>query len=79
MGLLEEVRSNQEGLSPGPRCWYVKVAEGLDPDDLKELDEALADTSIFGSTISRVLTARGFRVQETAVNRHRHGRCLCGR
>lgn len=79
MGLLGEVRSAQAAHRRGGRCSVSVAIDAMEGQDRKDLMAALADESIYGSTLSRVLKARGHRVPPEAIQRHRRGACACPR
>ena len=70
----------QEGrqLRKGPPCTISVILAGLDKDDRTALVEALTNPLISHTSIYRVLTGNGFRVNIHTVQRHRRGECLCG-
>ena len=74
--LLSEIRIQQRATSR-LRCSMGVVLSQLDPQDREAVQQALADHSIFGSTIAKVLKARGYEVKSLAVNRHRRRTCAC--
>jgi len=79
VGLLGEVREAQAAHRKGLPCSVSVALEGLQGEDRKDFEEALADESIYGSTLSRVLKARGFVVPQESIQRHRRGVCACPR
>lgn len=68
-----EAASRPAGLPCGIRA----LLDTLPADDRADLEAALASASIYGSTIARVLTARGWKVSEQTIRRHRSGACRC--
>jgi hypothetical protein len=77
MGLLDEVRETQRQAKI-IRCPMVPILSAFPAEERAELDEALADPSIEGSTLGKVLKARGYKISDEAVRRHRRGECACG-
>ena len=65
--------------SRGPRCGFSFVIDALPPDDLAVLDTVMADPLVTSIRIAEVLEAEGHRISSFTVNRHRRGRCSCGR
>ena len=65
MSLLEEAYA--EGRIKGPPC-DVAV---LDPALVAEIDEALADPTIYGTTVIRLLAQRGVKIGKESIWRHR--------
>jgi hypothetical protein len=60
------------------RCWYVRAKEALTPDQMAELDAALADPSIQSKTISIVLAEDfDFQISSRTVGSHRLRECNC--
>lgn len=58
-------------------CVVVAIAQQLTIDQRADLNEALADPLIYGSTIAKVLSNWGYKVSETTVRKHRRHGCLC--
>lgn len=62
-----------------PACTIGKALEEMTSEERVPFEEALADGSIFGTVISKVLErTRGLKVTGTTVQRHRRGACSCG-
>lgn len=61
----------------GTPCTINSIIESMDEDDAEALSKAFADPSIKGTTICKVLKARGFAVASHTVQRHRRGGCSC--
>ena len=60
------------------RCWSVRAKETLQPDQMAELDAALADPSIQAKTISIVLLEDfDFQISSRTVGAHRLRECNC--
>lgn len=70
--------SGQAGRRKGPPCTISVILAELDKDDRTALVDALTDPLVAHTTIFRVLTDNGFRVNLNTVQRHRRGECLCG-
>lgn len=75
--LLEAIKETRP-LGAGSKCTVTTILAKLDKDDRDGLVEAIADPGIQGTTISRVLKDRGFRLEPKSIQRHRRGECLCG-
>lgn len=74
----EFVEAQQQAKGPGIGCWYQRVKDELDGGRLSDLDGALADRTIFGTTIASVLSGwLGRKVPSSQVQRHRNGGCKC--
>ena len=76
-GFLEEIESSVK--RPGGKCWYPNIVSVLSPEDVADLDVALANSKYLSSTITQVLRKRGFNVTENSMRRHRRGDCQCPR
>lgn len=65
---------------PGRRtnCWWVEYTPRMNDIDRQALDNALADWTIFGTTIAAILTGEGFPVKGQDIQRHRRKECTCG-
>ena len=70
--LLSEIRS-EESTPSGRVPRIVRVLEGMDETDRKELVEALDDYAIPAPTISRVLERRGIDLDSSSINKYRRG------
>lgn len=62
----------------GPTCTMQSVIASLGADDLAGLERALSNPDIRNSAIRKALAARGLKVGDTTIGRHRRGECLCG-
>jgi hypothetical protein len=51
----------------------MRVLEGMDEADRKELVEALDDHMISAAAISRVLDRRGIDLDASSINKYRRG------
>jgi hypothetical protein len=76
--LLAEVRQAAVGVRRN-QCPVKHAMDALDGEDRDDLYEALADNSIPGSVIHRVLVNRGFAMGKGAVATHRGDGCSCGK
>ncbi len=74
--LLAELRGAK--IVKGPPCSIGATLAALDPTDASDLADALADEAIAATVIARVMTARGYKLGNQAVGRHRRGDCNCG-
>lgn len=72
--LLEEARTKQ---SKSELCSVTQTLKLLSPTDRGAFEEALADPTIYGTSISKVLKTKGFDVGAPAIQRHRRGACAC--
>lgn len=72
-----------EGLTPATherKCLVTKVAESLDKDDAKILNDALADQGKWSSNaLSEALGKRGVKLGDSTIRKHRDKMCLCFR
>lgn len=70
-----------KGLTPPEKeyiCAFMRNAmETLDKDDLKILQDNLADPRWTHAALSTALTERGFKCYDDQVRLHRNGRCVC--
>ena len=66
MSLLEAARAAQVGRR-GPDCTVSLQA----PELVADINEALADPAIFGSTIAAILKDRDIEISAETINRHR--------
>ncbi len=78
MGLADEL-SRATTAQRHVRCPVVKITAALDEEDREAFVHHLSSESSEGSTIARVLTANGFPVSGSAIQRHRRGACSCVR
>jgi hypothetical protein len=76
VSLLDDIKEAHK--PAGKPCAFVSIYEGLSSADRKDLRAALADKTIVGTTLAKVLTARGVNVHPSTVQYHRRGACSCG-
>lgn len=74
MSLLQEAVAAQK--PKGPTC-TMGLAIAAHPQLAAEVAELLADPTITGTTIARVLKPHGIEVSAYVARRHRSGECLC--
>lgn len=55
----------------GQPSWYDRLVPGMDADRRSSLDDALADPTVFHTTISRVLANWDLKVSPTQVRQYR--------
>jgi len=70
--LLSEIRT-EKTIHSGRVPRIIRVLEGMDDTDRKELVEALEDYTIPAPTISRVLERRGIDLDSSSINKYRRG------
>ncbi len=77
--LLAEMREAESvHRAGGTPCTLKAIFEAMEPADAEALQAAFDDPSIKGTTISKVLKARGFTAATNhTVQRHRRGGCAC--
>jgi hypothetical protein len=75
-GLSLEAFQNA-GRRRGASCVMGELLRDLPKADRATLNEALADPSIAGRAISRVLVAAGHNIAPNSVSYHRRGDCKC--
>lgn len=77
MGLAEDL----SGLADEPlgrsKCSIGMVLSSVESADRAALLDALSDTAVRATSLSRVLRAHGHRVAEQAIRRHRRQECRC--
>jgi hypothetical protein len=69
-----------EGLTPPKRerlCLVGEQSANLDAADLKVLNDALVDPRWSTNALAKALNARGFKVGNTLLGRHREKVCSC--
>lgn len=70
-----------EGLTPPVKNWNCKVRTILGELDAKDkaiLENALADYETWpAKTLANALTARGLKMTDNIITRHRKGLCSC--
>lgn len=76
MGLSDALAKAKQDSRGGTTCGVCKIIATLDKDDAAALDAAMADKSIFASTIVRALAAEGHKVTSGTLQRHRRGGCV---
>ena len=76
VSLLEEIRAAKR--ANGGTCSVATLLAKLDPPDSADLAGALSDHDTYPtSVIIEVLRARGHKVGEDTIRRHRRGGCKC--
>ena len=75
MGLLDEMHN--EPTKMGLTCGVAKVKNEVSEELWNDLTAALADHSITGATIARVLSRHGINLRVDTIRRHRNGGCKC--
>lgn len=76
MGLLDGL----EPLQTRTSCKTRTILEGLDKDDRKILEAALADQVTWtNGGLARALTARGVDIKADTLATHRRGQCSCSK
>lgn len=81
MSLFDDIKT-EAAKFPGVKCGVTRALEELGQDDLKladDLQRALDDQTIYGTTISDVLRRRGLHVTGYTIQRHRRKICSCDR
>lgn len=81
MGLFDDIKTESSKL-PGVKCGVTRALVELGQDDSKlaaDLQRALDDSTIYGTTISDVLRKRGLHVTGYTIQRHRRKICSCDR
>lgn len=71
-----------EGLTPPVKrriCAVAKRAEALSKQDLKALEEALANPLWTSEALALELTKRGFIISKDPLRKHRSGVCNCAK
>lgn len=74
MSLMGDIKSYKVS---HPQCSMQNVLKTLSKEDLKDLTEALDDSSIPGTFIERALKARGVEIGSSTISRHRRKACSC--
>lgn len=72
-------RARDQGRKPGTVCGVAIALAGMEPAYRAEVEEAIADGTIQGTAISRVLGLDNVRLSGDSINRHRRGDCHCGK
>lgn len=81
MSLLDDIASDP--VRPGTNCTVRLTIDALPPDDAADLLRAIEDLDAIGqyvytgAQISRTLAKRGIRLNDSTIQRHRRGFCLC--
>lgn len=74
--LLDEIKAVQSQHKP-TTCTVALILQQVEESDLPALQQALDDPTIFGTSIAKVLKARGLDVGAQAIQRHRRKACHC--
>lgn len=76
MGIFDEIEAAQGDKQTSIRCRLCMVLNDLDDDERNEVQKALDNSNIYGTTIAEVLNKRyGISppLQGASVQRHRRG------
>jgi len=76
VGLLADVHAHSKEVN---RCRIVVIREKLPPDEAAELDTVVMDKTIPCAWIIKALNARGLRLSDKPLGRHRARACSCFR
>lgn len=73
MSLADELRSLRDGHAsrPGPTCTVAVILAQLPEEDAAQLEAAIDNPSVSGSSIAGTLTRNGHAVSDKTVLRHR--------
>lgn len=72
--MLENLEPNQRYY----RCNVNELVNSLEPADKKILEDAIADEKKWTSYgLHAALKARGIKLNDKAINKHRLGECSC--
>lgn len=75
MSLLAEIRATRK---QHPLCLVAVVLPTLSDEDATDLREAIADPTVYGTTISNTLAKlRNVDLPSDSIQRHRRGACRC--
>ena len=76
MGVLDGL----EPLKPLASCKTRTILEGLEKEDRKILEVALADFETWNNgALSRALANRGINIKSETLGIHRRGQCSCSK
>lgn len=75
MGLLDDFKN--EGVRPRVRCQVTVILDTMSKGDAADLRAALADITVTGAAIERVLGRRGVKLSQNSITRHRRKECTC--
>lgn len=76
MSILDEIRDATRTI--GGICSVGTLLASLSAEDRADLESVMPDTIAFPSrAIQRVLLARGHKIAEETIRRHRRGDCKC--
>lgn len=75
MSLIDEIRAAQRNNT----CRVEQILAGMEDCEAEELRQALTDPVLYHTTISAVLTRRGWQISEHVISKHRRGECTCAK
>lgn len=79
MPTLAELLNSNKRQPVGPRCAVCVLLTTLTDDDRADMQAALDDPAQFSAVgIARAVTATGFTLGRSSVERHRRGDCATG-
>jgi hypothetical protein len=78
MSVVERARKAQRGRQ-GPNCGVGIMLATVQPAYRKDVQAAMDDPSIYSTVISEILAQDGINIAYESIQRHRRGRCMCGR
>jgi hypothetical protein len=78
MSIVDRARKAQRGRQ-GPNCGVGSMLATLQPAYRSDVQAAMDDPSIYSTVISEILAQDGIDIAYERIQRHRRGRCMCGK
>lgn len=76
MGLRDEINDHKK--RAGTVCLVQQVITKFPKAEVQELKDVLADETVTAASLARALGARGFKIAQGSISRHRRKECSCG-
>ena len=74
MGILDNLQPTNRSYS----CRLRTILNELETTDQQILEAAIQDVANWSaSALSKALTARGIKIADTSISKHRDGNCSC--
>lgn len=78
MSIIDRARKAQRGRQ-GPNCGVGIMLATVQPSYRLDVEQAMADPNIYSTVISEILAQDGIELAYETIQRHRRGRCMCGK
>jgi len=78
VSVTDRARKVQRGRQ-GPKCGVGTMLTTVAPSYREDVQTALDDVTIYSTVIAEILAQDGVDLSYESIQRHRRGRCMCGK